>query len=237
MNKFQSAFLVSLTGLAVLFLITGCGSLPIKPSGFLGDYTDLKRTDDGRGTLLYVKHNNVLSGYNKVMLDPIEIWFDPGTEYYGINPDELNILTDYFYDAIVQALEAERDQTGLKPKQGYPVVNQPGPGVLRVRIAITGLTPELPKRGIGSHSSFTYVQMKLNNSAARKISGFKTSLEAELLDAQTHERLIAIVDQRASDTSALPPGPPTWEYAKSALEYWANRLRQAMDDAKEKDET
>ena len=233
MKKFQHALFVSLKALTFLFLITGCGSPQIKRSGFLKNYADLKSIADGSGTLRYVKHSNVLSNYNKVILDPIEIWYDPSAVYQGINPIELNVLTDYFHDSIVKALESERDQAGTKLNRSYPVVSQPGPNVLRVRIAITGLNPEKPKRSIGAHSGATYLQMKLNDSIARKISGIETTMEAELLDAQTNERLVAIVDRRASDTSALPSGPPSWRFAKSALDYWARKLRQAMDEAHE----
>ncbi len=227
MNKSQSTFVVSFIGFTFIFLLTGCGSVQIKPSGFLEDYTQLTPTSDGSNSLSYVKHNNVLSDYNKVMLDPIEIWYGPNAEYRGINPAELNVLTDYFHDTIVQSLEARSNQA--ESKQGYPVVNQPGPGVLRVRIAITGLTPKQPKRGIGAHTGATYVQMKLNNSAARKFSGIETTMEAELLDAQTNERLIAIMVRRTSDTPAF--GPASWEYAKTTLDYWGERLRHAMDEA------
>ena len=46
-------------------------------------------------------------------------------------------MTDAFHMEFVGALAS-----------GYQVVNQPGPGVLRVRIAITGVQPTGPALGV-----------------------------------------------------------------------------------------
>jgi hypothetical protein len=197
----------------------------------LEDYSGLEPTGDGGGRLIYVKQSDILASYDQVLLDPIEIWFHPNASYRGINPDELNILTDYFEEAIVNALNKPRQGVGGKLSEGYPVVDAPGPNVLRARAAITGLTLERPQRGIGGKTGATFLQMKLRDSAAGTITGIETAMEAELLDAQTGERLIAIVDRRSGDVAGPRPGIAPWEYAKNALDYWAEQLRRAMDKA------
>ena len=67
------------------------------------------------------------------MLDPVVIWYAPHAEYRGISPSELKEVSDYFERSILSALEVR-----------YPVVTEPGPFVLRVRAAITGVTPTRP---------------------------------------------------------------------------------------------
>jgi len=211
--------LVLLLGIIWAFCqISACQAPPAKYSGFLGDYSGLQPAADGNGSLVYRKPGLSLSAYHEIMLDPIELWLSPSSDPRGINPDELKLITAYFREAISKKLG-----------RTYPLAKDPGVGVLRVRIAVTGVEPMMPQRGIGGQVPATYVQLKLRDAAARNISGLEISMEAELLDAETDERLMAVVEKRSS--SNLPVGPPSWEYAKGVLDYWANQLRLALDEA------
>ena len=51
----------------------------------------------------------------------------------------------------------------------------------------------------------------------------RASVEAELRDGLTDERLMAAVDERAG-THALRDGVGTWSDVDQAFEYWAKRL-------------
>ena len=92
------------------------------------NYPSFEPDKDREGALIYRKPGVSLKDYDKVMIDPIEIWYAPDCKYKGIKPDELKILADAFRRAIVEELEPD-----------YPVVGKPGPGVLGIRMAITNV--------------------------------------------------------------------------------------------------
>lgn len=72
-----------------------------------------------------------------MLVDRIKIWFKDDSDYQGIDPDELKVLTDYFYKAITKAVG-----------DAYPMVQEPGPDVLRLRIAVTDLVPNKPEASL-----------------------------------------------------------------------------------------
>jgi hypothetical protein len=62
-----------------------------------------------------------MAKYNKLMIDCIKIYLKEDAHPNRIDPSELKELADYFHQAIVKAVEP-----------AYPVVNEPGPDVLRM---------------------------------------------------------------------------------------------------------
>jgi hypothetical protein len=80
------------------------------------------------------QHSGFLSDYSRlILLERIRVYFKADSEHKEIDPEKLKMLTDYFHEAIVRELG-----------DAYPVVTEPGPGVLRTRIAITELVPAKP---------------------------------------------------------------------------------------------
>jgi hypothetical protein len=98
--------------------------------GFLSDYSKIPSTPSEDGAYKYRDPNVDASKYNRLLVDRIKVWFKDDAEYKGIDPDELKMLTDYFYSAIEKAMGDD-----------YPMVKEAGPDVLRVRIAVTDIEP------------------------------------------------------------------------------------------------
>ncbi|MFO1372304.1 MAG: DUF3313 domain-containing protein [Candidatus Competibacteraceae bacterium] len=225
-------------------LAAGCASQPTtaesyKPSGFLSDYSQLQPAPDGSGAQVYFKPGFNLKDYNRVLLDPIKVWYRNDAEYKGIDPNELKTLTDYFHQALVKALEP-----------AYPLVNKPGPGVLRIRTAVTELTP--------TNTGMSVVTLVVPYAAVADVaSGGGTgsapylgdaAIEAEFRDSRSNELLAAYVDKRVGKKydvdmkegvgSAVSKGVDsysraysTWGYAQQAFDYWAQKLRRRLDEA------
>lgn len=181
-------------------------ALPLA-SGFIDDYSRLQPNAARPGSLIYVKRPGVLSGYDKLMIDPVTVWISSDAEYGGVDPERLAVLSNYFHDAFVKAVAPN-----------YQVVDRPGPGVLRVRAALTRIRPVRPPAPtIGAHTGATFVQAKLLASASSESPLYEATMEAELLDAVTNERLAAVVERRKGDR------------VTDALDHWALRLRVALD--------
>lgn len=223
-------------------LSAGCASTPAgdakpKYTGFLSDYSRLQPDPDNKDADLYLKSDINWKQYNKVMLDRIKVWYMDDVDYKGIDPTELKALTDYFQNAIVKALEPT-----------YPVVTQPGPDVLRVRVAITDLIPTKPELSVATLVIPYATVADLAAGAAGYSYLGQTAIEAEFLDSRSQTVLAAYVDRQVGKkididlsqgaapavqkgVSSYTKAYSTWAYAEAAFDYWAGLLRKRLDEA------
>lgn len=222
----KAIFYITLSALCAL-LLTGCGSDPVKGSGFLGNYEGFEERSWSDGANIYLKPGTELTDlkkYTKLMLTPIEIWQSDGAEYKGVNPLELAYISNSLTNKIKSAFEPD-----------YPIVKEPGPDVLVVRMAITGLERKSPER-----SALGYIPIALLISAAGKavdsVQGeeeiiYHASLEAEGYDAVSGDRVFAMVDDRKSDETEVKKGGSNIQVLDETLDYWVNRFRRNWDKA------
>lgn len=125
----------SLTVIGFVAVLAACTTTG-KPSGFLTSYDNFRPGFEG-GVEQIWSHPDFTSeesfrakmgNYSKVMIDPIWVSFANKEAYDGVDPKELQKLVDGFETELMEAI------TG-----GYPLVKQPGPDVLRLSIALTGV--------------------------------------------------------------------------------------------------
>ncbi len=102
-------------------------------SGFLADYARLTPNPDNPKTRRWVNKNFDFKPYTQILLDPVEIWVSPTSQYKGASPDALKRMGDSFTNSFKKALQP-----------GYTLVDKPGPGVLHIKIAITGINLVAP---------------------------------------------------------------------------------------------
>ncbi len=194
--------------LACAALLIGCSSAPPRPTGFLGDSSQLAPVP-GEPDRLYWESPGVAWGsYTKVMLEPVTLCLSQEARGRELRPEDTSRMKDYFRAKAVEAIQS-----------GYPVVDAPGPGVLRIRAAITDLVP-------------TNVAQNLLTTAALGLAVDMggASMEAEFLDGTTGERLAAVIDRKTGSPLALVENFTTWDHAKAAFDEWAQELRQALDE-------
>lgn len=226
-------------------IIVGCASvnrkdLKAQHSGFLSDYSKLKAQEGDPTIEYYFKPDFSFANYNTVILDRVLIWLKDDAEYKGIDPDELKALTDYFREAFIKALGSD-----------YPMVTKPDKNTLRIRTAITNLTPSKPELSV---LMLAIPYASVVDLASGKITGNntppyigETSIEAEFLDSMTNEQLGAYIERRIGKKydialeeglgKAIQKGYDSyfrsftkWGYAKQAFDYWAMKLRKKLDE-------
>lgn len=189
-------------------------------SGFLADYSKLKPVDGVDGTLRYIDTSINLRPFTKVMIDPVQIFMTPNPEYQGLQPDALKRMSDAFQTAFTGALVG-----------GYQVVNQPGPDVMRLRLAITGVQPVKPPLGASD-----FIPIKAIFNVARSAAGesprvAEISGEMEIL-APNGQVIGAAVSSRKGEKT-LPQGEKiTWKDLQSIVDVWAKNMRQYLDQAR-----
>ena len=98
------------------------------PSGFLSDYSRLSPAFDNPDTSIWISKDFNFRPYRKILLDKVEIFVSPTGEYHGVTPDVLKGMADRFTASFKKALQP-----------GYQLVDKPGPDVLRIRPALSGI--------------------------------------------------------------------------------------------------
>ena len=229
------------------FVLWGCATpqtmQPYQDSGFLPDYSRLGSALDGNGAEVWQKPDSELKKYNKILLERILVWYKNDAEFKGIDPTALKALVDYFHGAIVKQLGT-----------AYPVVNEPGPDVMRIRIAITELVPTQTEMSVVM-TAVPYGEVADLASGAFEKGGSigsapylgDAAIEAMGLDSMTGNLLFEYVDRRIGKKydidlnkgveSAVTTGYSSyfksfkeWGYTKQAFDYWAQKLRKKLDE-------
>jgi hypothetical protein len=172
-----------------------------------------------------VNQNVDLKSYDKILLDHVVFYFKKDAEGKAINAEDIKELSDAFHKSLVEALS-----------DGYPFVDRPGPGVMRVRIAITDVEPGTP--GLDTITAVVPVGLVINTVklGATGESAFvgEASVEVEILDSRTNQRLAAAIDERAGAKYKVHEGFSKWGHVKGIFKFWAKRMRKFLDEARGK---
>jgi hypothetical protein len=86
--------------------ITGCARLErgrrgaVKTSGFLDDYTLLKKTKGDIAQLFFINEAVDWNRYTKIMVEPVTIWRVPGSKLEDLPQNELDELGRFFHNAL-----------------------------------------------------------------------------------------------------------------------------------------
>src|SRR5437899_11530240 len=101
------------------------------PAGFFGtDASLLKPGKNPQALLYFVNPNAQWTQYHKVLLDPVQFWDSANSD---LSQDDQKMLSTYLYTQLQQDLS-----------KTFTLVDQPGPGVLRVQIAIINASAATP---------------------------------------------------------------------------------------------
>ena len=212
---------------ATLTLLSG---MAFAESGFLSDYSKLKPVKSSTGDeLLFVAPGAYerAVGYKAVMVDQPEILFSADSEYRGMKPEDIAELA-----SIMRSVAKER----LEERGRYKVVEQPGPDVLFVRMALTELYLKKKKRGVLAYTPVGAVA-KLGTDALKetlsKVDIIEMTFEAELVDSMSSDVLAAIVipsgARKADDQKEERMDMKEFQ---AEIQEYASRLSCQLDNAK-----
>jgi hypothetical protein len=205
--------------------------------GFLTDYAKLAPMPGGDGMLCWRASNINWKMYDKVMFERIQVYIKPGSQQ-PVDPSDLKAMIDYFHQALVTATKREAQ-----------VVEKPGPGVLRVQLALTALIPtDVTKSLTGTAIPYGFVAEMGSGAASGRPAGStpymgQTGLEARFRDGATGNVVGECADNEiglkyAADVNAGVAGAAenwingyldsfsSWTYAKLAFDKWSAAFAQ-----------
>lgn len=215
MKKLVLAWLVLAASLGLAACTTTSQTGKAKPAGFLKNYSQLKPGEGEQAQLVFVRPGTAFADYHSIIVDPVTIWRSEGRSIEKVPDEDLKELADRFERMLRSELSSD-----------WGLVDRPAPGVMRLRVALTEAKGAPVVMNVVSS---VLPQARIFSGAKKLATGThafvgSASVEAELLDAITNERLLAAVDERAG-TKALRGGVGTWSDADQAFAYWAKRLR------------
>ena len=173
--------------------------------------------------MVYTRPGATLAGYNKVMLDPVEVSFSKSWDpkrtgsNLPLGADEREKIRTG-----VAKITQEQFAKQLQAKNGYPIVNAAGPDVLRAKARVLNLYVNAPDAGsVGRTRTYT-------------LSAGEATLFLELFDSETGQILARVIDRRESrnNNMVMLANPVSNAFEAEALAaQWAAVLRKAMDKA------
>jgi Protein of unknown function (DUF3313) len=193
---------------------------PPPPTGFLGsDYSLMTPPAEGSGQkamLVYTNMTANFTSYNKIMIAPVTFWAADDSK---VNAADQQTLCNYAFNTFTTDLG-----------KNFTVVNEPGPGVAKLSIALTDATAAVP--GL---RSISVVVPQARVLSAIKMAGTGTYAfvgsaqgAAKLTDSVTGQLLAAWADKRVGGTSITNVDVFQWGDAENAINYWANGLDQRL---------
>ena len=196
----------------VLFSLAGCAVKQMKTTetGFLSGYSGLEEDKKLEGLRVYKNPDvNVSERYSKALIAPIQFKLDPTVKEHEMAFEDRLKLSKYFHERLTENLS-----------KNYEITDEPGPGVLLFRAAVTDVLPN--KVYLNLHWSTTLIGGGIGGA----------SLEAEVVDSLTNERIMSFVDARKGKKLNYTKGLTKWGHTKEVLGMWADIMVENLDRLK-----
>lgn len=188
----------------LMAMFCGCEEERQTRTGFLSDYSQIRSVSDT--SYRYIKPG-ALRGYSSFIIEPVVIHFHSGSKGGNISRKDLSHLRQFMYSELRNAISNK-----------YRIVTTPGPGVAKLRVAITDIKKSKTMQNL----------MPITKIAGTGLGG--ASMEAELLDSQTGAQIAAVVETQSGNRLSFE-GLSKWGDAEAVMKGWAKRFRKRLDEA------
>jgi hypothetical protein len=178
-------------------------------SGFLGDYSKLAKEKDANGdeVLRYVNPKVKPGSYQKVLIDATQFYPAPKPTSQ-VGDQALTDIRNYMDKAL-------REGIGGK----LPLASEPGPGVVRIRPAITAV--DAKNQGLKPYELLP-VGFIISRGIVGKAKEATIELEVEVVDSVTGERLGAVVRKGVGAKIEDKDGQLSLPHIRPVLDKWVD---------------
>ncbi|MHC4932741.1 MAG: DUF3313 domain-containing protein [Planctomycetota bacterium] len=199
MNMHRTRLLLLFAG---ALLLCGCRSRP-EGSGFLSDYSQLKKNKNHEHAWGWQNDAIDLRDYDRLIIDPVQVKLLPESQGHELSDETLRKVASAFRNILIEAVEPY-----------YNVVSSGGPGVLRLKIAVTDVEP---------------APNLMDSHATGSVDVGQAAMEAEMIDSATGE-LVAAAMSRIKGSEEGYKAPERWRHVEGAFREWAQRLLDYLDE-------
>jgi len=229
MNNSLYARMTVITLAAMAVAAAGCTTTTqarsVQKSGFLPDYSIMKPGKEGQALLVYRNPDANIAKYNKILLDPVTVIRNKNSSS-DVPTEELQKLGTDFYNTIKARLQAD-----------YEMVSTPGPGVMRIRVALTEADPSHPGMDLITTVVPIGLALSFGKEAATGTGTFvgQASAEVEVTDSEDGTLLMEAADRRAGGKSLGKGSVNSWTDVHNIFDYWAQRMKERLAQERAKD--
>jgi hypothetical protein len=214
----------SVAAVLTVLALAGCAQRgpaprPLRTSGFLDDYTVLRESAPGDVRHVYRNPDAHWASYSKVLLEPVTIWRSGRKSLEPVPKEDLLRLVEDFQSAVRARLGRD-----------FRFVDKPGPGALRIRLAITDADAADPVLDVlaaprGTGRPHPAGGGTLDPETRRFLES--AVIEGDIRDAKTNVLLAAGVESRRPGAQPFR----TWDEVDQAFAVWADRLTTRFEGA------
>ena len=209
-----------LTAAALIFL-GGCSSTQPQYSGFLGDYSTLEPSPYLPKSLMYIAPGTDVSNYENVMVEPVRIFAN--NEQIKANKGLLKEASTYL---------TQRVSNKLDKNPNFNLVTAPQEKTLKIEFALTAVEAVHDDR-----KGYQYIPVALVVSQAARASGAIdknaiVAMELRVSDASTGKILAKVLDSESGEKVTVEEKDLDMKHLKPALDKWANRFSDRLDQMK-----
>ena len=209
------------TALLALVVLSGCATATQqKTTGFLGNYQQFVDSNKYDHTKIYQAPSfnlDTIAQLTEVKLEPFELWINTQNNDF-FNPRQLTELVNHFNAQLRHQLQAH----------DYQLVDRIGTETLTLRGAFSDVKFSDPELSVTDFIPFRMV-LNAGNAAYLNITDKKdvittVSIEVELLQGLTQERIFALIATKKIDTTIANSGADNVAAVKDLLDLWVNNF-------------
>ena len=202
------------------FLLVGCPSHTPKTTGGLGDKLPLS-PGQYPGTLVYRSPTLEVGKYKSLMVDDADVYRAEDADFGGASEEDKARL----------AAKLSTDFRNELLKRKYPLVSQPGQGVVRLHLTLAGLKESKPV----ASTVLRLTPLGLGMSAAKTVTGQSSALigsvtvSGEMIDTASGEPLAGFVATESPIALDITSGLGKLRAAELGIERGADDFGDALD--------
>ena len=210
---FHAHIKILLINCFVVFSLTGCAikHLELTESGFLSGYSGMVEDEEMEGLMVYKNSDvNINERYSKILVAPVVFKLDSTVKEHELEFEDRMELSDYYHEKLNEKL-----------LEIYDLTDEPGSDVLLLRSAITDILAN--KVYLNLHWSTTLYGAGIGGA----------SIEVELVDSITNERMLSFVDARKGKKLKLNKGWTKWGHTQAVLELWTEIIVKNLNEIRD----
>jgi hypothetical protein len=174
----------------------------------LTDYQRLKADPKEEGISWWEAPGVRWGKYKRLMIDSVEVRIDTIKAEREMKPEEMEKLAGTLRNSVVEA---------IRPR--YPVVNRPGPDVLRIRAALTHLKPVSPA---GNVIAVAVLMMPIDVG--------ESAVDVQFIDSVSGKILSELMASQKGSLLDVTEVWTRWSQVEQGFREWARKLKAAMDE-------
>ena len=153
-----------------------------------------------------------INDYPKVLIGAVTVYYSEDSKSKAIAPDDLKVLTDKI-----------RHSLTLNLSRHVEIVDEPGPGVMLLNVAIVKVKYANKKRGLLGYTPVGFVTITAANAANIRLALVDAKIQGETVDSVSGKLLSIVEIQKIQKAKKQM----TWEDVQATVKDFTRRLIDA----------